>query len=64
MQLNDVTRLLINLLLEDRGLTGRELLAEIANSINHPQPSVVIDKGEELLRELRDKDILLGSRPS
>jgi len=64
MQLNDVTRLLINLLLEDRGLTGRELLAEIVNSINHPQPSVVIDKGEELLRELRDKDILLGTRPS
>jgi hypothetical protein len=61
--LNDVTRLLLNRLLEDQGLSGRDLLAGIANDIDHPQPEVVLDKGTQLLRELRDKDILLGTRP-
>jgi len=63
MQLNDVSRLLMNLMLEDSGLTGRQLLTKIASSINHPQPSTVIEKGAELLQELREKDIILGTRP-
>jgi len=64
MQLNAVSRLLLNLLLENRGLTGRELLTEIASSIDHPEPAVVINKGEKLLQELSSKDILLGTRTS
>ena len=64
MQLNDVSRLLLNLLQENRGLTGLELLNEIASSINHPDPSVVIDNGEKLLQDLRSKDVILGTRPS
>jgi hypothetical protein len=64
MQLNDVSRLLLNLLQENRGLTGLDLLNEIASSINHPNPSVVIDNGKKLLRDLRSKDILLGTRPA
>jgi hypothetical protein len=40
------------------------LLTEIANSINHPQPSVVIDNGEKLLQDLRSKDVILGTRPA
>ena len=64
MQLNDVSRLLLNLLQENRGLTGLELLTEIASSINHPDPSVVIDNGEKLLQDLRSKDVILGTRPA
>jgi len=64
MQLNDVSRLLLNLLQENRGLTGLELLTEIANSIKHPDPTVVIDNGEKLLQDLLSKDILLGTRPA
>ena len=64
MQLNDVSRLLLNLLQENRGLTGLELLTEIASSINHPDSSVVIDKGEKLLQDLRSKDVILGTRPA
>jgi hypothetical protein len=62
MQLNDVSRLLLNLLQENRGLTGLELLTEIASSISHPDPSVVIDNGEKLLQDLRSKDVILGTR--
>lgn len=64
MQLNDVTRLLLNLLQEDRGLTGHELLNEVAKIIDHPAPARVIETGERLLQDLRHKDILLGSRPT
>jgi hypothetical protein len=64
MQLNDVSRLLLNLLQENRGLTGLDLLNDIASSIKHPDPSVVIDNGEKLLQDLRSKDILLGTRPA
>jgi hypothetical protein len=64
MQLNDVSRLLLNLLQENRGLTGLELLSEIASSINHPDSSVVIDNGEKLLQDLRNKDVILGTRPA
>jgi len=62
MQLNDVSRLLLNLLQENRGLTGLELLSEIASTINHPDPSVVIDNGKKLLQDFYSKDILLGTR--
>jgi hypothetical protein len=64
MQLNDVSRLLLNLLQENRGLTGLELLTEIASSIDHPDSSVVIDNGEKLLQDLRSKDVILGTRPA
>jgi len=61
MQLNDVSRLLLNFLQENRGLTGLELLSKIASNINHPNPSVVIDNGEKLLQDFRNKDIILGT---
>ena len=64
MQLNDVSRLLLNLLQENRGLTGLDLLNEIASSINHPDPSVVIENGDKLLQDLRSKDVILGTRPA
>jgi len=63
MQLNAVSRLLLNLLLEKDGSTGRELLTRIAREIGHKEPTLVLDEGEKLLLELKTKDILLGTRP-
>lgn len=62
MQLNDVTRLLLHILQENRGLNGLEILSEIADRIDHPQPEKVMASGAELLEDLRRKDILLGTR--
>lgn len=62
MHLNDVTRLLLNLLQESQATTGLELMNEMASKINHPDPLTVIKKGEELLLELRTKGIILGTR--
>jgi len=64
MQLNGVSRLLIALLQEDRGMTGLELLNEVASTIQHPEPGKVLEAGTELLENLRDRDIVLGIRPA
>lgn len=64
MQLNNVSRLLLNLLQENHGLTGLELLTEIAHRIEHPNPAVVIENGERLLQDLLGKDVILGTRPA
>jgi hypothetical protein len=62
MQLNDVSRLLLELLLEDQGLAGLELLKKVARLIRHPEPGLVVEGGAELLEDLRKKDVLLGTR--
>ena len=62
MKLNDVSRLLFELMQEESGSTGLEMLTKIAAAIEHPQPASVISAGGELLNELRNKDVLLGSR--
>ncbi len=62
MQLNDVSRLLLERLQEDRGRTGLQLLEDIAASISHPDPGQVIVAGTGLLNEWKEKDVLLGTR--
>jgi hypothetical protein len=64
MQLNDVTRLLLQQLQESPELSGREQLRLVAESIRHPDPQRVIDAGAEVLEDLRKRDILLGSLPA
>lgn len=63
MQLNPVSALLVQLLKEDRGLSGHDLLNEVVATLNHPEPEKVLQGGAALLQDLRDRDILLGTRP-
>lgn len=62
MKLNEVSRLLLLLLKEDQGKTGLELLEQVAQAIQHPQPELVMKSGTELMEDLRRRDILLGTR--
>ena len=64
MKLNEVSRLLLELMREDSGATGLELLTQVAASIEHPDPARVIAAGTDLLNNLRKKDVLLGTRPA
>jgi hypothetical protein len=64
MQMNDVTRLLFSLLQENTGLNGHDLLAELARQIEHTNPATILVKGKELLQELHNKDIILGTYSS
>jgi len=62
MQLNDISLLLVQKMKEEPARSGLELLTDIAGIINHPKPEVVIEGGKALLDELKEKQIILGSK--
>ena len=62
MQLNPVSALLLHRLQASEGLTGLELLNAIVEEIEHSNPAIVIEAGKTLMNELRDKEIILGTR--
>jgi len=62
MKLNPVSRLLFELMREDRNATGMDLLKTIAKTIDHPDPERVITAGTQLLSDLKRKNVLLGTR--
>jgi uncharacterized protein len=62
MEINAVTARLLQLIQEQPGASGRALLLQIAAELSHPQPEAVVDAGSEMLAELRQRDIVLGTR--
>jgi hypothetical protein len=62
MQLNEISLLLLQKMKEEPAWSGLDLLTEIAGTINHPKPDVVIEGGKSLLNELKEKQIILGTR--
>ena len=63
MQLNETSMLLVQKLKEETDMPGLDLLKAVASDINHPNPEVVIRAGSTLLNELKEKQVILGSRP-
>ena len=63
MQLNEVSLLLLQKLKEEPARSGLELLTAIAGIINHLKPEVVLESGLGLLNELKQKQVILGTRP-
>lgn len=64
MEINPLSARLLALIQEGQDLTGREMLTGIAGEIGHTDPQVVIDGGQEILKQLRSRDIILGTRES
>ncbi len=62
MEVNAVAARLMQLLEEDVTSSGTQLLTQIAAELGHPQPQVVVDAGADILRDLRERDIVLGTR--
>jgi len=62
MELNPVTARLLELVREEGGRTGRNLLLQIASELRHPEPESVVAGGSQALRELRDRDIVIGTK--
>ncbi len=62
IELNPVSARLIQLLQSSPGLTGRELLLQIATELQHPAPEVVVRGGEEILQMLHARDIIPGTQ--
>lgn len=63
MELNPATARLVQLIDEQPQLSGRELLKQIASELNHPNPQTVIEGGRDILDELKQRDIILGTQP-
>lgn len=61
-ELNPVTARLVETLQQDEPPTGGVILDQIAQGLQHPDPQVVIDGGLSALRDLRERDIVLGTR--
>ena len=62
MQLNETSMLLLQKMKEETVMSGLELLNDVAGAINHPKPEVVLEAGHALLIELKEKQVILGTR--
>lgn len=59
MELNVVSARLLSLIGAADGRNGVQLLQQIADELHHPDREKVLEGGRELLRQLRQQDILL-----
>jgi hypothetical protein len=62
MEINAVTQRLLQLLQERPDWSGHDCLERIAEELRHPDPEVVTRAGADLLRDLRARDVILGTR--
>lgn len=61
MEINPVTKRLLEIIEPNKTATGRELLTRIATEMAHPDPDVVINGGLEIMINLKQKDIITGT---
>jgi hypothetical protein len=62
LEINAVTQRLLQLLNENPAQSGIDVLKTIAVELQHPAPDSVIKAGRELLEELRQRNVILGTR--
>jgi hypothetical protein len=62
MLINPVSKRLLELVDADNNESGEQLLNRIAQEMSHPQPEVVVNAGMDILKELAEKDIILGTK--
>jgi len=62
METNAVTARLLELLQDEAAISGEQVLTVLAEEMQHPEPQQLLDFGEKLLQQLKDRDILLGTR--
>ena len=62
LEINAVTARLTTLIEAEPEATGRELLLRVAAELQHPDPEAVIAEGARIFAQLRERDILLGTR--
>ena len=62
LEINPVTKRLLELIDADDDATGEEILQNIAREMTHPEPAVVIQGGGDIMHGLRNKGILLGTK--
>jgi hypothetical protein len=64
LEINPVTARLLEMITSDTPVIGAQMLEQIAEEIEHPVPSTVIEGGLSILNDLRERSILTGTRRS
>lgn len=62
LEINAVTARLMELMEAEPAASGRTLLLRIADELRHPQPEAVVAEGAAIFAQLRERDIVLGTR--
>jgi uncharacterized protein len=62
LEINAVTARLLELLRTDRRRSGRALLRRIARELQHPDPEAIVQAGAAMLAQLREREVILGTR--
>lgn len=62
MELNPVTAQLIQLISEKPNLTSKQILEYIAEQMQHPEPNIVIEGGYQIIQDLKNRNIILGTK--
>ncbi len=63
-EVNPLTALLLGKLMNDDSQTGQELLDDVVRQVEHLDADIVYKGGEQTLKQLRSKDIILGTKIS
>jgi hypothetical protein len=61
IEINVVTARLLELLADECLASGRAALEAIAAELNHPQPETVVRGGRQILEDLRNRQVILGT---
>lgn len=64
MELNPITAQLLQLITEKPNLTSKQILELIAEQMQHPEPSVVIEGGYQIIQDLKNRNVILGVKTS
>ena len=62
METNAVSARLLALLIEDDSLSGEQALRRLAAEMQHPDPESIVSFGRQLLAQLQDRGVILGTR--
>lgn len=62
IEANPVTARLVALIQDNTGQSGRQILEQIAEEIQHPGPELIIQGGHQILLKLQKSGVLLGTR--
>ena len=64
MELNPVTARLLEMIESNDQNSGRELLLKLAEEINYPNAETLVEHGAEAMRQMREAEIILGTKTS
>lgn len=64
MELNPITAMLIQLINDDKNLTTKQILENIAEQMQHPEPNIIIEGGLQIMQDLKNRNVILGINKS